>query len=140
MGRNALDLKKQASVKELKQRYQSSTCAVERRRLQVVWQLTAGKSRADVMALTAYSNKSIVEIIKRYNGAGVIGLKDQRHDNPGAPPLLRDEQRLRLAQVIRKDYGKGIVWQGHKVVRWLKDEYGQEVHVQRAYEYLAAIQ
>jgi transposase len=139
MSKVRLTLKKQASVKELKARYRASTCAVERRRLQVVWQLTEGKERAEVMAVSVYSRKSIVEIIKRYNEAGIAGLQDKRHENPGAPPLLTDEQMLHLAQVVRKDYGKGILWNGQKVMSWLKAEYQQDIYPQRAYEYLTQI-
>jgi transposase len=139
MGRKAIEVKKQANVKELKARYRASTCAVERRRLQAVWQLTEGKERQEVLALTAYSPKSLVDIIKRYNEGGIAGLQDKRHDNPGAPPLLSDEQLLHLAQLVRKDYAKGVLWNGQKVITWLKEEYQQEVYPQRAYEYLKQI-
>lgn len=138
-GRPALKLKVQHTVLELKEHFKRCTCAVERRRTQVIWWLTEERSRDEVMELSAYANVSIVAIIKRYNEQGLEGLKDQRHSNPGAPTLLSDEEMLQLAQVIRKDYRQGIVWNGAKVVRWLKEELGKEVHVSRAYEYLSAI-
>jgi transposase len=138
-GRPALTVKKQASIQELKKHYQASTCAVERRRTQVIWWLSEGRSRSEVRKLSAYSNASIVEIVKRYNESGLEGLADQRHENPGAPALLSDAEILRLAQVVRKDYAKGVVWNGNKVTAWLKDELGKAVYPQRAYEYLSAI-
>ncbi len=70
------------------------------------------------MALSAYSSFSVREIIKRYNEQGLAGLKDRRHENPGAPSLLSDEELLLLAQVVRKDYASGKVWDGRKVVAW----------------------
>lgn len=63
-----------------------------------------GRSRNEVRALSAYSSFSVREIIKRYNQHGLAGLKNRRHENPGAPSLLSDEEMLRLAQVLRKDY------------------------------------
>jgi transposase len=139
MGRPAIVLKVQDSEQALKQAYQRSRCAVERRRVQVIRLIKRGKTRAEVKELSAYSDGSIREIVQRYNEQGLEGLKDQRHENPGAPALLSDEEILRLAQVIRKDYAKGVIWHGQKVIQWLRDELGKEVYPQRAYEYLASI-
>jgi transposase len=139
MGRAAIALKVQDNEDALKRAYQRSTCAVERRRLQVIRLMKRGKSRQEVKEETAYSDLSIREVVQRYNEAGLAGLKDKRHENPGAPPLLSDEQLLRLAQVVRKDYAKGVLWNGLKVMNWLKAEYQVEVYPQRAYEYLTQI-
>jgi len=46
---------------------------------------------------------------------------------------------LHLAQCIRKDYAQGMYWNGPKVVRWISEVLGKQVHEQRAYEYLKAI-
>lgn len=91
------------------------------------------------MQLTTYANVSLIAIIKRYNAEGLAGLSDQRHQNPGAPTLLSDSEILLLAQNIRKDYALGKLWNGRKVVSWVKEELGKEIHEQRAYEALAAI-
>jgi len=138
MGR-AIGIKLHDNEQALKQAYQRSTCAVERRRIQVIRMLRRGKSRAEVREATAYSGVSMVEIVKRYNATGLSGLKDKRHENPGAPPLLSDAQLLHLAQVVRKDYAKGVLWNGRKVLAWLKEEYDLEVYPQRAFEYLKQI-
>ena len=137
-GRPSLELKAQHSVAELKAQFRACTCAVERRRTQVVWWLLEGRSRKEVMELSAYSSFSLRDIIKRYNQQGLAGLKDRRHENPGAPSLLSDEEILRLAQVIRKDYAEGKVWDGRKVVNWLRRELDKDVYLSRAYEYFAA--
>lgn len=137
-GRPPIELKAQHSVIELKEPFRSCTCAVERRRTQVMWWLREGRSRQEVLALSAYSNSSLVELIKRYNEEGIAGLRDRRHENSGAPSLLSDEEMLLLAQVIRKDYAESKVWDGAKVVAWLRDTFAKKVHISRAYEYLAA--
>ena len=139
MGRAAIALKVQDSEQGLKQAYQRSRCAVEQRRIQVIRLIKRGKSRGEVKAETGYSDLSIREIVQRYNAQGLGGLKDKRHENPGAPTLLSDEQMLHLAQVVRKDYAKGVVWNGEKVMTWLQEEYEVEVYPQRVYEYLKQI-
>lgn len=136
-GRPPIELKAQHSVEEFKEHFRGCTCAVERRRVQVVWWLREGRNRKEVMTLSAYSSFSVREIIKRYNEHGLEGLKDRRHENPGAPRLLSDEELLLLAQVLRKDYAEGKVWDGRKVVAWVRQELGKEVYLSRAYEYFA---
>ena len=66
-GRRRLELKVQHSVAELKAQFRACTCAVARRRLQVVWWLVKGRNRKEVMELSAYSGFSLREISKRYN-------------------------------------------------------------------------
>ena len=105
----------------------------------MVWWLQEGRSRKEVLELSAYSNSSLVALIKRYNEHGLAGLRDRRHENPGAPSLLSDEELLLLAQMLRKDFDKGIVWNGAKVVRWLREQLGKDLHISRAYEALASI-
>jgi transposase len=141
MGRPSLGLKlhRGDSVESLKAAYQKASSAVEQRRHQVIWQLALGKSREAVQALTGYSNVSIVKIINLYNEKGLRGLDDKRLESKGRPRLLNDEELLLLAQTVRKDYEQGINWEGAKLVTWLKEELGKEVHKQRAYEYLKAI-
>lgn len=138
-GRPAIEITAQHSVAELKASYRSCKCAVEKRRIQVVWWLIEGRSRKEVMDLSAYSSFSIREIVKRYNQKGLAGLKDGRHENKGAPTLLSDAEVLLLAQVMRKDFEKGKVWNGQKVVDWLAQELDKEIYISRAYDYLATI-
>lgn len=139
VGRPSIKVEEHDSVPTLRKAYQKSRCAVERRRIQAIWFLRKGKSRAEVSELTGCNNAQLVLVIKRYNEAGLEGLKDQRHKNPGRTPLLSDAEILQLAQCVRKDYEQGIYWQGKKVVKWIDEELGKEVHEQRAYEYLKTI-
>ena len=56
----ALKVKFQHEAVELWEGYQVSTCAVERRRFQVLALLAEGRTRADVLAITRYSVPSYV--------------------------------------------------------------------------------
>jgi transposase len=139
VGRRPTELKLRHSVEELKEHFRRCTCAVERRRPQLIWWLAQGMERKQVLALSAYSEVSLWKLVGRYNEEGLAGLRDRRHTNPGAPTLLGDADMLLLAKNVRKDYAESKVWNAAKVVRWLKQELGKEVHERRAYEYLAAI-
>ena len=111
----ALKVKFQHEAAELWEGYQASTCAVERRRFQVLALLAEGRTRADVLAITRYSVPSYVDLVHRYNDHGLEGLQDRRHRNSGAPTLLSDAEVLLLAQTLRADYAQGIVWNGAQV-------------------------
>lgn len=89
--------------------------------------------------LCLFNSELRLHIINSYNEEGLAGLKDKRPGHSGRPSLLTDREMLLLAQNVRQDYDKGIYWQGSKLVTWLKEELGKEVHEQRAYEYLKAI-
>jgi transposase len=136
IGRPKLELKVQHEAKELKAAYRLSTDAVERRRIQAVWLLAEGKSRDEVRAVTAYAVSSLVMIIERYNEAGLGGLKDKRHDNPGLAPLLSEAEQKALYEALQKPPEEGGVWSGKKVAAWVGEHTGKLFHVQRGCEYL----
>ncbi len=135
-GRPKLELKVQHEVKELKAAYRSSTDAVERRRIQTVWLLAEGKSRDEVRAVTAYAHSALVGIIHRYNEAGLGGLKDRRHHNPGLAPLLNEAEQKALYAALQQPPTAGGVWSGKKVAAWMAQQLDKPVHVQRGCEYL----
>jgi hypothetical protein len=72
-GRPKVELKVQHEIEDLRAAYRASTDAVERRRIQAVWLLAEGKSRAEVREVTAYAHSSLVMIIRRYNEHGLAG-------------------------------------------------------------------
>ncbi len=136
IGRPRLELKVQHEVKELKAAYRTSTDAVERRRIQAVWLLAEGKSRDEVRSVTAYAVSSLVMIIERYNKAGLEGLEDKRHNNPGLTPLLSEAEQRALYEALQKPPEEGGLWSGKKVATWVAEHTGKAFHVQRSYEYL----
>ncbi len=131
-----IPLKLQHSVEELRAYYRASGDAVERRRLQVVWFLAEGKSRGEVVKLTAYNRISICEVVKRYNTEGLVGLRDRRHENPGCPPLLDESERAQLLRAIQANREEEGVWSAIRIQRWIKENLDKEVYLQRAYELL----
>ena len=67
--------------------YKRSTCAVERRRSQLLALLAEGKPYAEVLAITRYSYQGADKIVDAYEAQGLDGIKDQRHGNRGAPSV-----------------------------------------------------
>jgi len=134
-----LQLKLQDTADVLWQAYKRSTCAVERRRIQLIATLTEGQSKKEALAVTRYGDPAYCKAIRRYNEQGLAGLCDRRHSNKGAPTLLSDAQLLLMAQAIRYDFARGVMWDGHKVQAWLKDSFDLEIYPGRAYEFLAQV-
>ena len=135
----ALKVNFQHDAAELWKGYQTSTCAVERRRFQVLALLAEGRRRAEVLAITRYSVPSYVDLVHRYNDHGLEGLQDRQHRNSGAPTLLSDAEVLLLAQTVRAEYAQGIVWNGAQVQAWIKTTLNKDIYLSRAYEFLDAI-
>ena len=139
MGRPAIRLNLKHTLPELKQHYQHARSPVETRRAHVIWLLATGKPRSEVLEITGYSLPSALDAIHRYNTGGLEGLRDERAENRGAPPLLTDAELLLLAQTIRHDFKQGRAWRGADVVHWAQTTLGKPLRSQRAYELLAAI-
>ena len=116
--------------------YKRSTCAVERRRSQLLALLAEGKPSAEVLAITRYSYQGANKIVDAYEAQGLESLKDQRHGNRGAPTLLSDADLLLLAQSIRADVAEGGVWNGNRVQEWVKTTLQKDLYLSRCYELL----
>lgn len=119
--------------------YRRSTCAVERRRSQLLALLAEGKSYAEVLAVTRYSYQGADKIVDAYLANGLEGIKDQRHGNRGAPTLLNDADLLLLAQTIRADIAEGGVWNGNRVQEWARITLQKDLYLGRCYEFLEAV-
>jgi transposase len=132
-------LEEHPSVEQLKDRYRRARDPVLRAHLQIVWQLSRGKSVAEVAELAGYSTKWVKEIYRRYQEQGVEGLGDRRHTNPGAVQrtLLSQEQQRELKQALLGPPPEGGMWSSSKVARWIELHTGRpNVRAQRGWEYL----
>lgn len=124
------------SIAELEHRYRSATDPVVRSHYQIIWLPAQGWLTTDVIAATGYSRTWIQEIARRYNTAGPVGLGDQRHGNPGQPPLLDAAGQAALPDALRADPPDGGFWPGPKVARWIGARLGRSVADRRGWEWL----
>lgn len=124
------------SVDEIRGCYLTSEDSVEQTRWQVILLLAEGVASNEVARITGYCVTWVRKIARRYNDGGLSALRDGRHTNPGAAPLLRVEARQELALALEKPPEEGGIWSGPKVAAWMSRQLGHSVHPQRGWEYL----
>ena len=88
---------------------------IERTRYQIIWLLATGRVTEDVADVTGYCRNSIYRLVRRYNQLGAHGLKDKRHQHPGAQPLLSVVQQAQLLQSLRTPTADGGLWNSRQV-------------------------
>ena len=120
------------------QLYTASTCAVERRRAQFFALLAEGRRPSEVLHVTRYSQFTAYELMARYRELGLVGLRDGRQGNRGAPRVLTAEEQQALAARLQADFEQGIVWSGKDVQTWLLEQCGKTVYLGRTYEFMRA--
>ena len=124
------------SVDDLAQRYRQARHPIERSHYQIIWLLAQGKRSEDVADVTGYSRNWIYELVRDYNAHGPQCLGDGRRENPGAPPLLTEEQQALLLQVLRGEAPDGGLWNGRKVADYLSELLDQPISRQQGWVYL----
>ena len=137
--RQPLILTPHHTTAELWDHYRHCRCAVEQRRTQAVALLSEGRSPGEIRTLTLLSRPTYAKTIHSYNKGGLAGLRDRRHENPGAPPLLTDAQLLLFVQTVRADYEDGILWDAVKLQAFVEDLLGEQIHARRSYELLELV-
>lgn len=136
MSRTEKELNLKHTITELKDQYKKSTNAVECRRSQVIWLLAKGLSRKEVQEITDYSDWSIRNIISLYNKKGLLGLRDNRHNNLGAPTILDQKEQDSLSETISKKIDCNDSWSGKKTVEWVEKETGKKISLKSSYNYM----
>ncbi len=127
------------SQEELETGYRQAKNATERTHYQTIWLIAKGKTTAEVAEVTGYGVSWIYELVRSYNRIGPDSLRDLRHENPGAKPLLNDVQQAQLWQALQSPPADGGLWTGAKVAQWMSDLLGQPVSPQRGWEYLKGL-
>jgi transposase len=100
------------------------------------WLLAKGTPSEQVAQAAGYSLNWIRRIAQRYNTAGAAGIRDQRHHNPGAAPLLSTDQQDELRAVLQAAVASEDMWTGSQVADWIATKVGHPVHPQRGWEWL----
>lgn len=123
------------TIAELEQRYRGAGDPVARSQWQIVWLLASGMATAEVARVTGYSVRWVQEIARRYR-AGPAALGDRRHSNPGAAPLLNQEQQEALRAALRGPAPDGGLWSCRTVAGWMSQILGRPVSTQRGWEWM----
>lgn len=132
-----LELAQHLSDDELYQRYRKAKNPVERTHWQIIWLKSQDKSTRDIAVATGYSAVWVRQVIHRYNDDGPDGMIDRRKNNPGAAPLLEENDQMALAEALTGPAPDGGRWNSRKVAEWIADRTGREqVHAQRGWDYL----
>src|SRR5918911_223137 len=107
------------SADELARRYRAARDPVERSRWQMIWLLVSGRPLGEVAAVTGYSTRWVREVVRRYNTEGATALKDRRHANAGAAPLLDAKGQAALEAALHEPPPDGGRWSGRQVAAWI---------------------
>ena len=124
------------SVDELAERYRQARAPIERSHYQIIWLLAQGKRSEEVVEVTGYSRNWIYELVRDYNANGPQCLGDGRRENPGATPLLNEEQQALLLQALRGEAPDGGEWNGRKVADYLNERLNKPISRQQGWVYL----
>jgi transposase len=128
------------SVDELAQRYRQAHSPIERSHYQIIWLLAQGKRSENVVDVTGYSRNWIYELVRDYNANGPQCLGDGRRENPGATPLLTEDQQALLLQVLRGEAPDGGLWNGRKVADYLSELLDKPISRQQGWVYLRQLE
>jgi transposase len=125
------------TAEELEARFRDAQTVVERTHFQVIWLLAKGRSTRETAEITAISERWVSKLSERYERHGAAALGDLRRGNPGARPLLSDEDLEALRERLHAPPDDGGQWTGPKVARWIAARLGLEhVHSPRGWEAL----
>ncbi|MEG4231486.1 helix-turn-helix domain-containing protein [Microcoleus sp. Pol11C3] len=131
-----LKLEPHQTPSELSKLYRQASDPIERTRYQIIWLLATGRETEDVADVTGYCRNCIYRLVRRYNQLGAKGLKDQRHQHPGTPPLLSVVEQAQLLQILQAPPADGGLWNSRKVAEWIGNLLDRPISVQRGWDYL----
>ena len=123
------------TVAELEQRYRQAGDPVARSHWQIVWLLAGGLPTTEVARVTGYSVRWVQEIARRYR-AGPEAVGDRRHRNPGAAPLLNEDQQAQLRAALAGPAPDGGIWSCRQVAAWIGAQVGRSVDPARGWEWM----
>ncbi len=102
---------------------------------QMLWLLANGTATAEVAQVTGYTVRWVQEVARRYR-AGPAAIRDRRHGNPGAAPLLDAAQQEQLRLALGGPAPDGGLWTGRHVSHWIGRITGRPVDPARGWEWM----
>jgi len=120
----------------LEQRYRACRDPIERTRWHALWLFSQEWRIIDIAAAVGLSDWGVRRAIHRYNAEGPDGVKDKRHDLPGAPSLLSAELKDAVRRLLAGPAPDGGLWTGPKVAQWMSATLGREVSPGQAWQTL----
>ena len=133
---NRITLQSHLTVDELEQRYKQCRDTIERPRWHAVWLFAQGHPVAEIHEVIGLSEWVIRKVLHRYNCEGPDGVRDKRHDHPGAPSLLSAELKEELRELLSGPAPDGGLWTGPKVAGWMSEQLGRKVSAGQAWQTL----
>lgn len=124
------------TTEELRDRYRSTTDAVERTHWHILWLMKEDHTPEEIAAMLGYTARWIRTIVGRFNRGGEHAMLDHRRLQKGAPPLLSPEQQKALEQALEQPPADGGLWSGPKVAAWMQERLGRPVDPRRGWDYL----
>lgn len=121
---------------EIRGYFLTSEDVVEQSRWQVILLLSEGVKSEEVAQTVGFCVPWVRRIARRYNREGAAAMRDGRHENPGAEPLLGESLRQELAAAVEQPPAEGGLWSGPRVAAWMERRLGQKVHAQRGWDYM----
>jgi len=131
-----ITLQPHLSLDELERRYKACRDPVERTHWHALWLFAQGHRIAAIAGLIGLSEWSIRKAIHLYNREGPRGVRDRRHEHPGAPRLLSWEQQAELRGLLAGAAPDGGLWTGPKVALWMSEQLGRAVLPGQAWQTL----
>jgi transposase len=125
----AVPIREDYDAARLRELAKHSADAAQTRRLLALAVIYDGGSRSAAATLGGVGRQTVRDWVLAFNADGPAGLLDGRA--PGKPPLLSDEQRHALAQIIEAGpipAAHGVVrWRLIDLAQWLFDAYGLSI-------------
>jgi transposase len=134
-----IELEPHLGVEAIEEQYRKARDGVARSQWQIIWLLAQGKGSQEVQAVTGYSLGWIRAVARRYNAAGLNGIGDQRHRNPGRASALTPAQQQALKTELTEAQARNESWNGYRVAQWMSERLGRPIRMQRGYEWLARL-
>jgi transposase len=112
---------------ELHERYRTATDRAVRSHFQALWLITQGHSQERAGEVVGYTQRWVQEIVKRYNAHGPDAMRDRRHEHPGVPRTLAQDDERELKKALEERPADGGIWTSKKAAAWISKRVGRKI-------------